>query len=1140
MDSSTKKYYEKLATEVWKQYEVAKNARAKGYDPSTEVECKPVSDLAQRAETIVGLKGLAKRYREIIKEKPKRIEAIFQIFEEIIKQKWIEIPDLEKRIELAIKAGLVLITEGVVVSPLDGLPKICISKNYDGSKYVDIYFAGPIRAAGGSATVMPLILGDYARKLLGLERYKPTKEEVERYVEEITLYQERLARQYRLTEEEIRIIIQGCPVCINGVPTEEQEVSTYRDLERIPTNRIRGGMCLVVSEGIALKAMKILKWANYLGLDWSWLEKIIKVEKTAEKVEIKPNEKYLEGMAAGRPVLAYPSMVGGFRLRYGRCRNTGCMAKGIHPALMYLLDEFIAVGTHVKVERPGKAAQLFPCNSIEPPIVKLKDGSVIKVKTIEEATKIRDDVEKILFLGDMLVAVGDFRKSAHPLLKSPYVEEWWLLEAKEAAKKKNIALDGEIIKTKGLNLNFDKAIELSEKLNLPLHPKFIFYYKNLKKDDILKLSNAVRDAETRNGLMLLDKSVKEILEKILVEHKVEGDMLLISNEDGKALWRTFYNSKNVEEIVKSKEDILEILSEIAGVRIMDKCGSFIGARMGRPEQAREREMKGKPQVLFPVGWYGGNQRSIQKAIEYLEKTGKKLRAEVVLFQCPKCKELLIFPYCRKCNSRAVMLRECPSCHRLMLKEECSICKKRTLCYNEREINLKEMFEEAVKHVGKVDNVKGVKGLMSGKKIPEMLEKGILRAKYNLHVFRDGTCRFELLNAPLTHFKPKEINVSVEKLRELGYEKDINGNELVDENQMVELKPQDVIVNENAGEWLLRMSKFIDELLEKVYGLEAYFKAESKEDLIGQLIVCLAPHTSAGIVGRVIGFSKTRLGWGHPYFFMATRRNFDGDQNSIMLLMDALLNFSISYLADKSGGKMDAPLVITIALDPTEIDDEVYEMEVCKEYPLEFYYETLKNGSPFIESVPTVGKKLSKEDQYINFFYTHETDNFCKGPIKTAYVKLKTMEEKILAQDKLQKRIAAVNAKDALERVLSNHFLPDIIGNARAFSRQKFRCTKCNSKYRRIPLNGKCSKCGNELILTIAEGTVKKYLEIAKKIVSENELSTYITQRIALIEEEVNTIFRKMDKRQRSLSDFFSLIFFLLFLLLMGLPVFFPG
>src|SRR3989338_8256261 len=187
------------------------------------------------------------------------------------------------------------------------------------------------------------------------------------------IYQsEIISRQYKIPEDEIRVIIKGCPVCINGVPTEEKEVAVNRNVERVPSNRIRGGMALVVSEGVALKAMKILSWAKKLGLDWGWLEKIIKVEKTADRVtEVKPIYTYLEGLAAGRPLLAYPSRFGGFRLRYGRTRNNGCAAKCMNPATMYMLDAFIAVGTHIRIERPGKAGQVFPCDTIEGPIVLL-------------------------------------------------------------------------------------------------------------------------------------------------------------------------------------------------------------------------------------------------------------------------------------------------------------------------------------------------------------------------------------------------------------------------------------------------------------------------------------------------------------------------------------------------------------------------------------------------------------------------------------------------------------------------------------------------------------------------------------------------------------------------------------------------
>ncbi|MFA6420463.1 MAG: hypothetical protein WCW13_06700, partial [archaeon] len=249
-----KEYFKRMQNDTKEVFEIAEKAKATGVDLTDFVEVTPALDLADRAETIIGLAGLAKVFRDIFAEKKDRRKAYFQLFREILDQKWWKIPDDAKRIETAIKACLLIETEGVVVAPLDGVPKVEINLNQDGSKYVDIYFAGPIRAAGGSSTVIPLLLADYGRTLMGLDRYKPTQDELERYVEEIGLYQtEVISRQYTMKDDEIRIIINGCPVCINGVPTEEVEVSAHRDLARVPTNRIRGGMGLVVAEGLALK-----------------------------------------------------------------------------------------------------------------------------------------------------------------------------------------------------------------------------------------------------------------------------------------------------------------------------------------------------------------------------------------------------------------------------------------------------------------------------------------------------------------------------------------------------------------------------------------------------------------------------------------------------------------------------------------------------------------------------------------------------------------------------------------------------------------------------------------------------------------------------------------------------------------------
>ncbi|MBI5884684.1 DNA polymerase II large subunit, partial [archaeon] len=304
-----KDYYSEIRMKAKKAVDAAEAAKRQGRDLLQEIECRPTRDLADRCEVLIGPKGIAKRYRDLVEEmKGNRMKVMFRIFEEIVKGEFGGIEGNEKKLDQAIRTCLVLVTEGVVVSPIDGVPRIKISKNFDGTEFVDIYYAGPIRAAGGSAAVFPLILGDYGRKILGLDVYKPTQDEIERYIEEMELFEEIYARQYKMTDGEVKKIIQHCPVCINGEPTEKKEVSVCRDLPRIPHNRVRGGACIVMQEGIALKAMKILSWAKMLGLDWSWLEELMKVEKesSGKITGLKPSYQFLSRIAAGRPIFSYP------------------------------------------------------------------------------------------------------------------------------------------------------------------------------------------------------------------------------------------------------------------------------------------------------------------------------------------------------------------------------------------------------------------------------------------------------------------------------------------------------------------------------------------------------------------------------------------------------------------------------------------------------------------------------------------------------------------------------------------------------------------------------------------------------------------------------------------------------------------
>jgi len=1588
-----KEYFEGLQKGFTDAYSVAEKARAKNFDPDGKVEILPAEDIAARVEGIVGPPGIAARIREMGMDK-KRETLAFDIVKEILERNQ---GDREKVVEQAVRTGVAILTEGVLVAPTEGISAIKIKKNPDGSDYLAMYFSGPIRSAGGTVAALSVVLADFARKKFNIADYRPTDTEVERYVEEIAVYDVRAARlQYRPTDDEIRIIVKNCPVCIDGEPTEEFEVSVHKDLPRIETNRVRGGMCLVIGEGIAQKASKVMRYTKNIGLNWGWLEACVKVPKKELGGEIKPNSLYLDDIVAGRPIFSYPSEKGGFRLRYGRTRMSGIAAKAIHPATMVLLDGFLTIGTQMKVERPGKGCIVTPCSTIEGPFVKLKDGSVLQLKSVEEVQKVKNDVETILSLGDILISYGDFYKSNHPLIPSGYCEEFWRKELEKAAKEKGA--DPKTVVPQ--ELSGEDAFKISEKFGVPLHPNYTYLWHDITADELKELVDWLANGRLvyewfkLKELRVEKGNGKAVLEELCVPHKVEGNEIVLREHAIPLLMSLgiLQNRKiGVEKFnsaFSKEKKAIDIVRELAGVKIREKAPVYIGARMGRPEKARERKMKPAPHVLFPIGNWGGSTRDIVKAYRKAKESeryeGRGVIVEVARMTCPSCKRVMTSNKCPLCDVRTVSVKVCMKCGKEVEREFCERCKSRASESDSRGVNLVNLVDDAVKKCGALpEEIKGVKGMTSRSKIPEPLEKGILRAKHGVFVFKDGTARFDSTNVLLTHFRANEVGISMEKVKELGYSKDYEGKELKDGNQLVEMKPQDVIVSDRGAEYFVKVANFIDDSLVYLYGLPPFYNVKGREDLVGKLVVTLSPHTSCGVLGRIIGFTKAHVGYAHPYMISARRRNCfsgdeniplfdgalwnffnlgeitekmirggsfekdafgnmtvknskystfafnletkrfdiakvtafskhvapehlvitktksgrsilttgehpflsmngseiersyafemkntlapsridvaardvknidllessseimvrgieslgaenlkklaeklgvnyktfmdfvyrksipleilrkmklriprnvrvgakrddislrrfvevdsdflfllgfyiaegysrkkdkshyqvcftatkpevkklickkirkvfgyepivgknvitissrvvyelfndflkagsdaysknvpqfvfslpkkkvaaflsgcftgdgsvslsnsvevnytsvnkklideiaflllrfgmkhgiskeervvrskvmidfyghpisstsykirmygrdakefireigfalhkqkkaeailrrwnekagnrkvigdvfidevkerkiirskrdyvyaltvephhslicsnivtmqcDGDEDSMMLLLDALINFSKKFLPDSRGGTMDASLVLTTVVDPKEVDDEVHAMEICSEYPLELYESSLKFENAGEVKVEKVSERLGKPEQYYGINFTHETGSLEGVPLMTKYVELKSMKEKIDAQFALCEKIRAVKVKDATERLILSHFLPDLYGNLRSFSRQIFRCVSCNSKYRRVPLSGKCRRCGGKLVLTISKGGIEKYLKISQELVERYQLPNYLKQRLTLLENDISSVFGDEDKKQFSLAEF---------------------
>ncbi|MFB6296545.1 MAG: DNA polymerase II large subunit, partial [Halobacteriales archaeon] len=957
MRPEDERYFDRIDADLEEALAVAREARATGKDPETEVEIPVAEDMADRVENILGIPGVAERVRELDGEMS-REEAALALAADFAAGTVGDYDTPEGKIEGAVRTAVALLTEGVVAAPIEGIDRVEILPNDDGTEFVRVFYAGPIRSAGGTAQALSVLVADYTRSLLDVDRYKPREVEIERYAEEVGLYDSETGLQYSPTDAETEFIAEHCPIMLDGEATGDAEVEGFRDLERVDTNNPRGGMCLVLAEGIALKAPKIKRYTSALPeVDWPWLDDLMEgaykdkagggdggdedtegsgagttEEGTTEEgttegagdepaedeapdasdgpPRAEPNGKYLRDLIAGRPVFGHPSEAGGFRLRYGRARNHGHATAGVHPAAMRVVEDFLAPGTQIKTEHPGKAAGVVPVDSIEGPTVKLANGDVRRIDDPEEALDVRNGIEEILDLGEYLVNYGEFVENNQPLAPAAYAVEWWEEDMKAAGADVQALRDDPRIDL--VDPGAEEAIRWATEYDAPLHPGYTYLWHDLTVDAFEALADAVGAGEfaeadgaaerSRGGgtdvsdddTLVLPRTerVQEALEALLVEH-TQGeetitvpDALPLVRSLGftAGLDRTWEDLPAGARTYDGGENAIEAVRAVAPFEVRERAPTRIGCRMGRPEKSEERELSPAVHTLFPVGEAGGSQRDVAAAADHAPDRGDQpgaLETQVARRRCPACDTETYRTACPDCNAHTEAEYRCPDCEIEATSDEsgrvaCPRCGEEATAVASRTIDLHAAYREALSAVGERESafeiLKGVKGLSSAEKTPEPLGKGILRAKHDVSAFKDGTVRYDMTDLPVTAVRPAEIDITADRMRELGYEEDVRGDPLRYDDQLVPLRVQDVILSDGAAEHMLRVADFVDDLLAQFYGLEPYYDVEDREDLVGELVFGMAPHTSAAVVGRVVGFTSAAVGYAHPYFHAAKRRN----------------------------------------------------------------------------------------------------------------------------------------------------------------------------------------------------------------------------------------------------------------------------
>jgi DNA polymerase II large subunit len=1109
------RYQQVILENVNKGYQHALKARRRGIDAADIIEPKIAYDLADRVAKMHDI-DIADRLRALLSQTTKE-KAALKIAEEIAAGEYGS-GDLKTRLDSAVRVSLAVVTEGVTVAPLQGISDVSIKSNVDASQYLSVSFAGPIRSAGGTEAALTMLIADHARKVAGLDKYIANSfdDETGRFVEELRIYErEVMGFQFKVLDEDVVKCISNLPVELDGVDTDPVEVVGHKNMRRIATDRVRGGTLRVMNDGLIGRSRKLLKLVETLDLDgWSWLKELKGAVQTGNDDAIYHR---MSEVITGRPVLSMAKRIGGFRLRYGRCYNTGFATVGIHPAVPALLNYAIVVGTQIKMDMPGKASTIALVDTIEPPIVRLDDGKVIQVPTVEQAERIRPHVSKILYLGDMLISYGDFLENNAQLPPASFVEEIWgqqlrsklpTMQASDLDRERLI----QMVENPLVLPSVDEAFEISKKLGLALHPRYSFYWDSLTVEEVLYL----KDKISSDVPLPFETKLKDILERLGVVHSITHDQISLDDSNQATSLRRLLGGGPV---VIESNNVIEFVSKTSGVLVMPKFSSAIAVRVGRPEKAAERKMKPPVHVLFPIGPKGGPTRDILKAC----KEGS-FYTQIANRYCNSCRLPSIGTHCRACGASAMLRNLCVVCREEVEDgKKCARCGKEGRTYSSVNFPLKFALEQAKKKLGvdPQEPFKGVKSLMSAHRSAEPLEKGILRQKHDLHAFKDGTIRFDATNEPLTHFKPAWISVSIDKLRELGYTHDYLGRDLTSPDQIVELMMQDLIIPRSAANHLVNAAKYIDEELVKLYDLESFYSLSSLDGLVGHLIVGLAPHTSVGIVGRIIGFADSQVCLASPIWHSAKRRDCDGDADSVMLMMDAFLNFSYDFLPDKIGGLMDAPLLIQPVVLPHEVQRQAHNVDIASAYSLEFYEATWKQtkAADVADMTETIKNRIGDSRQFFDYGFTHLTNTLVTKAQRSAYSTLNTMGEKLKMQFDTAKLINAVDANEVAAMVLNTHILPDIIGNMRSYSSQTFRCTTCGAKFRRMPLMGKCIDCGSALIQTVTRGAVEKYLGIATDMCKQYKINDYLRSRIESIALELKLIFKEEKRTQSSMMEF---------------------
>ena len=1090
------------------EHVLADLARSKGTDYSDSVQVIFTKDMVQRVEYFTKSKQITRQLRLAISEDYSRIDILWRICNFIYSNVQFDKLLNTEKIDLAVRASLAISAEGVSSTPEEGF--LGIEEVPDGDiVFLKLKVHSPIRGAGGTIQGVMTIIVDWFRIKMGYDKYVATEQEVCRITNQVLEFSVMHPRQRMPTSEQIELIVRSCPIFLDALPSEEREVSCYRFLPRIKTPRLRGGLCLVITEGLLLKCKKLQSYVTRfdLELEWAWLKKLYPkatkshdIEERDEKLVSEAVEEdaptYLSKIISGRPVISLSKSPGNLRVRIGKSYNTGIGQIGLHPSTCHVF-KFLNTGTQLKTEFPGKAASVAPVTGIAPSTVLLKDGSVVRLDCLKYTETVRSEIIKIVDSGEVLITAGDFIQNKAEIPDLGICDQAYLYECQDLGITPDLHVKDE-----------QKVVSDSILRRISLPPLCMPLTHALRSEEFLHLQECYR----QNGLSL-SSSCRALVQLMAITHTVDQLSGAIIPEFPLVFEQIMCSDA---PLIKINQRVYEYLSLNCKCRIRRKGEFTWGARVGRVEGSSPSKTDPSVNWLLFHNKIPDGVNTVKKLLE--SSAPAQYLMNHVVFKCPACQKVSVHPL--HCGVRGVQVARDKTTNGFVDKYQNTDLTP-TAFSNFTEpvlIDLPEKINHSLANMGIILDtpVKIGANTYARTLFLESFYKGYLRSKYNVYTIKDGTVRYTCSNAVLTHFSARMVNSTVEKLKQLGYSHDEVGQVLVSSDQIVEMFPQDIVIPLNCADYLLNTTRYIDDLLNMEYGLPSHYNCKTVCDMIGQYCIGVSPHTCVGVLSRIIGLSDTNVLMAHPAFHSAKRRNADGDGDNILLYLDSLLNFSYVFLKQGLGQKMNVPIFLSDFIDLSEVDSECHHVEICNSYDKILYSE---------RDTPCKAADVLKYRSILSVEYAQKpsrcsihTDVLQLPSKANAYKDLESMEEKINAQIEISQLISNCNTTDLVDNLVNSHLLMDIKGNINTFLRQTLKCKNCGTKFDMATLSGDCTSCGGPLHQTVYANSVMKYRHLVQKLSRRFKLKNYTLSKINLLFNELDVIFGKT--KQNTLDDLF--------------------